>query len=170
MAGILIPISSTTLGSSAASVTFSSIPQTYTDLIVRCSTRSVAGTPYEMMAIQLNGSAAANYSETFMWGTGSIAVSTRDTAQTYSYPAVTSCGADTANTFGTTEIIIPNYTSAAYKLLSIHSAQETNNATARLGPVAGLWSQTTAVSSIVLTVLVGTSFAAGSTFHLYGIK
>jgi hypothetical protein len=78
------PIATQTLGSAAASVTFSSIPQGYTDLILVCSPVSTTGSN-TFMWIRYNSDTGSNYSLTSMRGNGSTATSFRLSNQTYQY-------------------------------------------------------------------------------------
>ena len=153
--------SSVTLGSGAT------IPQTYTDLVVKMSSRldsNNSNSWYDIL-VTFNGS-STNYSGKLLYGTGSSAGSQSE-ATTY-YPARTDSSLATASTFGNNEIYIPNYTSSNYKSLS-HDGVTENNATAALTSLgAGLWSNTAAITSVTLTTASG-KFVQYSTFYLYGI-
>jgi len=158
-------IEAKTLGASTSNVTFSSIPQTYTDLKLVMSVRdTVTGTGNAWVAfdIYFNGS-NTNLSGKHLFGTGSAAGSN---SVAYGYANE---GGTTSNTFSNNEIYIPNYTSSNYKSYSADQVTE-NNATAALSSlIAGLWSSTSAITSITCSAL-GTAFAANSTFYLYGIS
>jgi len=163
-------ISSNVLSSSAASVTFSAIPSTYTDLVLKYSTRTdSAGTPYENDFIRFNGSTASNYSHTRLEGTGSAAASARTSNTSLINLFYDSTGATaTSSTFNNNEIYIPSYTISQNKPISVFIANETNNSTAYLNVIAGLWRVTDAITS--LTITSGANFVSGSSFYLYGIK
>jgi hypothetical protein len=164
-------ISSNVLSSSAASVTFSAIPSTYTDLVLRVSSRSDSTGAASTIRLRFNGSSSANYSETLLSGSGSAAVSTRSSNATYMFNAgyfVDDGNGATANTFGTTEIYIPSYTAAQNKPLSGITAQEDNATAARITAEAGLWSNTAAITSI--EIISNYNFLSTSSFYLYGIK
>jgi hypothetical protein len=156
-----------TVGTSVSSVTFGSggtLPQTYTDLKLVCSTR-VAGTGGgEYIAVSFNGS-SSNFNFRQIYGTGATAGSSNST---FSVGGYTSDALDTANTFGNTEIYIPNYTSSNYKSFSADSAEETNGTGPLMNLVANLWSNTAAITSITLSS--SSNFVQYSTFYLYGIK
>jgi hypothetical protein len=80
------------------------------------------------------------------------------------------CGPlSTASTFGSIETYIPNYVGPTTKSFSSSSAQETNGATARIDVIAGLWSNTSVITSIALSPRGGTTLVTGSSFYLYGI-
>jgi hypothetical protein len=164
-------ISSNVLSSSAASVTFSSIPTTYTDLVVRASARNT-DTNYSWFNIQYNGDATGNYSVTQLRGDASTATSARTSntsSQVYNFISTVS---NTASTFGSSEIYIPNYLSTTTKPSSSFSVQESDSASTNvnIGAIANLWRGTTAISSITLTSASGESFVATSSFYLYGIS
>lgn len=154
-------ISTQTLATTAASVTFSSIPATYTDLVLVYSGRSSTTNAY--ITIAFNGDSSSSMRE--LTGSGTAAAS-------YG-PATTANGGwisistGTTNTFASVNCYIPNYTSTANKAYSVDSVTENNAAAATQRIMAGLWSGTTAVTSIALTA--GTSFTAGSMFSLYGL-
>jgi hypothetical protein len=152
------------LNASAASVTFSSIPQTgYTDLKVVWSGRLSDASTATYCKLTFNGS-AANFTAKRLAGSGS-ATTSGDLPQWSGTAPGTNA---TSNTFSNVEFYIPNYTSSNYKSYSLDTVTE-NNATeayAELG--AGLWSDTAAITSITLTGNAG-SFLQYSTFSLYGL-
>jgi hypothetical protein len=159
-------ISSNVLTTTATSVTFSAIPSTYTDLVLRCSTRGSTGTG--AIRVTFNGDTATNYSDTALIGNGSAASSSRDTSQNEGYAYNTNNFTTyTANTFSNSEFYIPNYLVSANKPLSSFGVQETNDPAAGMATTALLWRNTAAITSITLGI---TSFVAGSSFYLYGIK
>lgn len=158
------------LNASAASVTFSNIPQTgYTDLKIVASARTNRANAVDAIAMYYNGDTTfARYTAKELFGDGSAAGS-------LSWPqgndefAYVSGDSATANTFGNTEIYIPNYAGSTQKSASADSVGETNATTIRVNLAAGLYNQTTAISSITLKPVTGTSFLANSTFSLYGL-
>ena len=158
----------------ASSVTFSGIPQTgYTDLVVKASVRSTssyggADSMVDDMQLIFNGSSVANYSSRRLAGDGSGTTSTTFSSVTsMQFFYIDGSGA-TASTFGNTEIYIPNYTSANYKSLSAETVGENNATKAYMNILAGLWSNTSAITSTTLSLVNG-SFAQYSTFYLYGV-
>jgi hypothetical protein len=153
------------LNAAAASVTFANIPQSgYTDLKIVVSARGDNATTYVGANLSFNG-VTTGFSFREVFGTGSSAGSGSASAQTAGY---FNGSTTTASTFSNFEIYIPNYTSNSNKSYSVDSVVE-NNATASLADMlAGLWSNTAAISSITLTPSPG-NFVANSTFSLYGI-
>ena len=163
-------ISSNVLASSAASVTFSAIPSTYTDLVLRFSTRTDAATTQSQMWITINGLTTSIYSFRRFYGTGT-AVSNEASAATLPDNVTTAIadGANaTASTFANGEIYIPSYTVAQNKPFSSISSQENNLTAAYTSALAGLISSTASVTS--LSILTPSNFVSGSSFYLYGIK
>jgi hypothetical protein len=152
------------LNASAASVTFSNIPQSgYTDLKVVLSARSDRATEVDDQFIIKPNNSTSNLTYRFVRGNGSTA-SSDVTNRTY-VPA----SGSTASTFGNAEIYIPNYTSSVNKSFYCDSVQETNATGAFMSMQAILWSDTTAISSLVLAPVSGTNFVQYSTFSLYGL-
>jgi hypothetical protein len=171
MASTYTLISSNVLSSSAASVTFSSIPSTYTDLVVRVSGRSDdSANPQGSIRLYINGNTSSVYSFTRLLGTGS-------TTSTYTSGSGTelffnqglSTTQSTTNTFGNAEIYIPSYTNSANKQIGGHQAMETNSTTAYMGATAGLTRITSAITTIEVSLNTG-NYVSGSSFYLYGIK
>lgn len=159
-------IEAKTLSSTTASVTFSSIPSTYTDLVLNVSIRSSSGTPW--LNMRFNG-ATTNYSGRRLEGNGSTAGSASNSTSGYMTLGIMGGSSDTASTFSSHSIYVPNYASANYKSLSTDGVTENNATAAYANLTANLWSDTAAITSILLIPEVG-SFVQYSTFYLYGIK
>lgn len=163
-------ISSNVLSSSAASVTFSAIPSTYTDLIVRMTTRSDRALVTDNYLIELNGSATAVYSRTSLLNNGGTAQSSNATAQAFWVALYTDAATATSNTFGSAELYIPNYAGSNNKVASSFNVQEDNNTTAYLSANAHLWGNTAAITQIKISPSASQNWVSGSSFYLYGIK
>lgn len=159
MATTYVLIDKAILTGTQSSVTFSSIPNTYTDLLVKVSSRNTSSS--EIFDFGFNG-VTTNQSSTYLNGSGSAATSATYTLYGRSVPT----GA-TGSTFSNNEIYIPNYTSSNYKSVSVDAVNENNATGAFSSLVAGLWSSTSAITSITFTA---SSFDVGSSFYLYGIK
>jgi hypothetical protein len=150
------------LNASAASVTFSNIPQTgYTDLKIVASARNTSSGNY--FAVSFNGSTASFSSRYLYWE--NTTVNSGTLAQ---YGGRINTSSTTASTFASTEIYIPNYAGSTNKSYSSDSASENNAAAAAGSLIAGLWSNTAAITSITLTP-DSASFDTNSTFSLYGL-
>ena len=168
-------ISSNVLASSAASVTFSAIPATYTDLVVKVSARGDNATLATLYYTYFNGSRVASYSDTLLTGNGATVTSTRDSSAGEIAIPGNDYATNAANTFNNGEIYIPSYIVSQYKPISGFSMAEDNAATIRSSPsyasgvVAGLWQNTSAITSISFIPNTG-NFVTGSSFYLYGIS
>ena len=157
-------ISSQVLSGSAASITFSSIPSTYTDLVLKMSVNLVGGS--STLSITFNSDSGTNYSGTMVYGTGSSAFSSVSSNQTYfgNWLNVSNSGI-----YPSTEIYIPSYTAAQNKPFSIANVNEANTTAVTWTQAnAQLWRNTAAINRIDITS--GLSLATGSSFYLYGIK
>jgi hypothetical protein len=164
-------ISSVTVGSGgAATIDFTSIPSTYTDLCVKLSCRGSDSATVFSLLLRLNSDSGSNYSYRNLYvDTGNTPRSTSSTTSfihLWSSPANTT----TANTFSNTELYIPNYAGANFKSVSAENQAENNASDAYISMTAGLWSSTSAITSINL--LEGSSgvFMQYSTAYLYGIS
>jgi len=175
MANTYVLIASNTLGSSAASVTFSNIPDTYTDLILKWSSRAATDTAPASMGIKLNPDTGNNSATYVRVAAGNTPESFRRSGTesgNYLYDRFTSVASDeTSNTFSNGEIYIPSYTASANKPVSLFTVNETNATSTLFSPNvgAGLWRNTTAITSISIQQLSG-NLAAGTSVFLYGIK
>lgn len=173
MANTYIAIATTTVGSGgAATIDFTSIPQTYTDLLLKLSFRSTAaGTHGGSAQMVFNNSTAQNYSFRYLRGSGFTSPGSA-AATGVGYIRVTNnhpTAGNTANTFGSSEVYIPNYTSSNAKSTSEDSVEENNTAESYAQITAGVWTLTNAITRITLTS-EATAFAQYSTATLYGIK
>ena len=152
------PIATTTLGSAASSVTFSSIPSTYTDLVLVASGTNT--TSAQSVRMTFNGITTTTYSRTAIFGDGSSAQSTRDSNAT---------GIDNIY-YGTTQGVailqIMNYANTTTNKTVI---SRNNDSASSVNAVVGLWRSTNAINQITLTAQTS-NFATGSTFTLYGIR
>jgi hypothetical protein len=164
-------ISSNVLSSSAASVTFSAIPSTFTDFVIRASIRSDNSIRIsDAINIRINSDIGANYSWVYVLGNGSSASSSINNGIDYVSPGVANAPLSTSNTFASLEMYVPNYTTSAKKPLSFFGAFEDNTTTAQVRATAGLWQGTAAITSVQFFPLNGPNFVSGSSFYLYGIK
>jgi len=166
-----ILISTVTVGSGgAASIAFTSIPQTYTDLLVRTSYRTNNALIYDQLRLTFNGSTATNYSFKGLTGNGSTPTSESSSSVASIKVAPGGGNSATANTFTNDEIYIPNYTSSNAKSLSSNGVGENNATEAYVTMFAGLWSLTNAITQITLTPESAGNFLQYSSASLYGIS
>ena len=150
-------IASNVLTSSAASVTFSSIPATYRDLVLVADALSTSSTALE---IEFNSDSGNNYYIVQMHGDGSSAASGTETwSAFYPYAGVT----NTNRMLAVVQIMDYSATDKHKSILA-----RSNRADQRVAANAGRWANTNAITSIKLTAS-GHSLASGTTFYLYGI-
>jgi hypothetical protein len=154
-------IATQTLGSNQATVTFSSIPGTYTDLVLVTSVlSSVEG---QGIQIQFNGDTATSYSNTVLYGTGTDV----GTART-SNNALANFGNGGSSTAPSTSVInFMNYSnSTTFKTVISISSAPSIYATSYVS----LWRNTNAITSMILKIDGSATYNTGSTFTLYGIS
>ena len=154
------PIATTTLGSAASSVTFSSISGSYTDLILVFA-GTTASNAYP--SLRFNGDTGTNYSNTNFRGNGTSAQSTRFNSANEMDIAY---GSPLSTTQANFIIQIMNYSNTTTNKTVL---ARTNNADRETGAAVGLWRSTSAINSVTLKSN-SPNFDVGSTFTLYGIK
>jgi hypothetical protein len=161
------PIATTTLGSDQSTVTFSSIPSTYTDLVVSANFGGFSVSFDNIWAINFNGSTANNYSQTILYGDGVDDGSARRTTANAD-GMIIFWRADNNSLTSTGLINIFNYANTTtYKTVLARSGSKDLWTSAN----AGLWQSTTAITSLSFKWLdTNQKYRTGSTFTLYGIK
>jgi len=177
MANTFTKIASVTVGSGgAASIEFTSIPATYTDLCVKVSGRSDRAV-FSFCYIRMRfNSSTTNYTYRILQGDGSTASSVdQSNAGVFSNGLLvggTSQSNNTASSFSSTEVYIPNYAGSSNKSISADGVTEANQANMLAVFTAGLWSDSAAITSISLVPWqsVDFNFLQYSTATLYGIK
>lgn len=169
MASTYTPIATGTSSGSSNGITFTSIPQTYTDLLIVINYRSQYSGASDNLLLNANNTANGNYSSTLLIGNGSSASSTRFTSDYYG----STCGyvpaASTASgTFGTTIIQVMNYTNTTtYKTAITRSNTVGTNTVAAVSLLRG----TGAITELTPFVYGNAAnLVSGSTATLYGIK
>ena len=166
MANTMALIQSVTVPSGgSASIDFTSIPSTYTDLVLEFSARTAQSEVATWLKIAFNGS-ASSFSSRYLVGNGAAASSS--TLAQYGGDAVSATS--TASTFSNVQIYIPNYAGSTNKSYSVDSVTENNATSAYALMIAGLWSNTAAINQITLTPNTGANFVQYSTAYLYGIS
>lgn len=162
-------IETKTLTGTAASIDFTSIPQTFTDLLVLASVRSNNAGTGEYIVATFNAN-TTGYSVRELIGNGSTANSNTYTTGTAARLLTYANGnTTTANTFSNSLGYLPNYSGSTNKSWSGDGVME-NNATAGVQLlIAGLWTNTAAITSISLSPFAGTLWLANSMISLYGI-
>jgi hypothetical protein len=174
MANTFVKIASVTVGSGGASnIEFTSIPATYTDLVVKYSLRGDTFAAALIDCYLRFNSSTSGYSERMIYNSSSTAVgSASNSASNIAWAGTTSAAAATASVFGNSELYIPNYTSTTtYKSISFNNSGENNSATDwSLMLNAGLWSNNSAITTITLFPASSSNWVQYSTATLYGIK
>jgi hypothetical protein len=171
MAKTYTPIVTTTLTTNSATITFSSLPSTYTDLIIVFNARSAtvgSSTGTDGLELQFNSDTGANYSYTQMYGNGSSGVSSRSTGTTSAAIGNIPIASNTTS---------PGYEIATGNIMNYANSTTYKTVLGRGGPSGsytigrvGLWRNTAAITSVTGMINGGGSFLAGSTATLYGIK
>ena len=163
------PIATNTLGSAATDITFSSIPSTYTDLVLVTATFGSRAANADSLAIRFNSDTGSNYSYTYIIGDANGAASGRASSQTNIW-----CGNFSSNNVANPSPIIiqiQNYANTTtFKTVLARQNAIAGGGYTSTGINVGLWRSTTAINSITVRSETGSNFSAGSTFTLYGIK
>ena len=163
--------SSTVGGGGVASIDFTSIPSTYTDLLLVTSVRSNDAGVRTALNITVNGS-ASTYSSRLVRGYDNTTVDSATGGSTSINTFRVPAAGNTASTFSNDSTYIPNYAGSTNKSMSLDNTSETNIAsgtTNYMSLSAGLWSTTSAINQVTLTLGAG-NFVQYSTAYLYGVK
>jgi hypothetical protein len=162
-------IASSTLTTSTTTVTFSSIPATYTDLRIVTAARSDAGDRVSSYYFDLNGLTTSIYSRTNLTGNGSSASSARASNQGLGQIGTITGSVSTSNIFPVNTMDILDYSnSTTFKTVLTRTNLEQPTAGFEVGAIVNLVRTTNAITSVKF-YCVG-NFVAGSTFRLYGIE
>ena len=164
-------IATTTVGSGgASSITFSSIPATYTHLQIRMLARDSRANTATNLYLQFNGDTGANYTAHELYGNGSAAVAGFEGASQTSALAVRVAGNNAAaSSFGAGVLDVLDYANTnKYKTMRSLSGFD-DNSVGQIWFISGLWMSTSAVTSITITP-VTSPILQYSSFALYGIK
>ena len=162
MASTYEKVATTTLSSTQATVDFTSISGSYTDLVLIMQVTTSSGGNYSR--IRFNSDTGSNYSATRLSGTGTSATSARSSNQTW----MDIDNESFVNTTIANRILqIQNYANTTtYKTV----LGRNNNSSNGTGATVGLWRSTSAITSISIFLESSGTFNSGSTFTLYGIK
>jgi len=159
-------ISSVTVGAGgAAQIDFTSIPGTFTDLLILISARS--GSAGDTLWMRFNSDSSTACSDRWVNGDGSNVTSSQATGNAFLRLGIIT-SADTASTFNNFRVLIPNYAGAVNKTVQTDAVSENNGTTAQQRITTGLWPVTSAITAIRITNN-GSSISQYSTAYLYGI-
>jgi hypothetical protein len=161
-------IETKTLGAAAASIELTSIPHTFTDLLVLFSSRSNRSAAVERAGLRFNNNFSNIYTYRALVGTGSSTFSETDASDRIVFYSVSGNTA-TSNTFGSTSIYIPNYSASVNKSVSIDGVFENNATEAWQNIISGLFDTTTAITSLKIVPEIGTEFLTGTSISIYGV-
>ena len=151
----------------AANIEFTAIPSTYTDLVIFVSARNTSSGA--SLRLRFNGTTTA-HTDRYIEGDGSTVVSGSNAfGVSYIFAGGVNGSSTTSNTFASNYIYIPNYAGSTNKSVSADGVSENNATTAYADLAAGLWSNSSAITSIELTPNTN-SFAQYSTAYLYGVS
>jgi hypothetical protein len=171
-AGDFESIATTTLATTAATVTFTSIPATFTHLQIRCLIRSnrASGDGADLK-VKFNGS-STDYAFHDLFGDGASATAASGTSATsISLQRIASDNTAGANIFAGMVIDILDYTSTSKNKTVRSLGGYDNNGDGDIALSSGLWyASPAAITSIELTTTATTSFKQYSQFALYGIR
>jgi len=163
-------ISTQTVSSLVSSVTFSSIPQTYTHLQLRILAKTSRGAGPDILCVRYNGDTGNNYADHLIYGDGSTVSPDKDTS--YPQQNIHRVAADDVNAsiFSPFVIDIFDYTNTnKFKTLRSLGGYDANGS-GRIAFGSGLWQSTSAISSITLFSAYAESWKPNTQFALYGLK
>ena len=169
-------IATTTLSSANSTITFSSIPATFTHLQIRGLARSSNIYYNAGMQLRINGDTGANYSRHRLEGEGTAAYSDGSASVTSTQQVATTGGASLANNFAGFVIDILDYANTnKYKTIRTLTGYDNNgngsgNDRGDIHLNSGSWQNTSAITSITFTLNDASNFVTGTTCALYGIK
>lgn len=165
-------ISTVTVGAGgAANISFTSIPGTYTDLVLMVVARNTSG-GNDWLTTRVNGVTTGYTWRIFAGdGTSTSSYTSGDFAMPAGFVSGLVFGTNaTANTFASSQILIPNYAGSATKTISSEHVMENNVANpSNQSLSAGSTSVTAAITSVTLLLYNGANFAQNTTAYLYGV-
>lgn len=161
-----IALATTTLTSSASTVTFSSIPQTYRDLCLIVYGRTDAARRYEFCALEFNGDISSSYTSTnFYWENGGFGSYTASDGNGFNILGVMGAQAATDH-FNTNKFDILDYSATDKHKIVLFSADDPGR---QSYVYAGRYPLTNQITSLKFKTVQGASFVAGTMLSLYGI-
>lgn len=167
MASTYDAIATTTLGTATASITFSSIAASWTDLRLVISAVSDAGGAGSGLRIQYNNDTATNYNFTEIYGTG--AANATAFAASNDYPGLTNAASLSTTIPMLATVDIFSYTGSLYKTNLSTVSNDLNSTSGRIEYMVGMWRSTAAITSIKI-YSANPNLGIGTIATLYGIK
>jgi hypothetical protein len=153
-------------------VSFTSIPSTYTDLLLEANIRtSVGGGAFATVYVNFNNDYSSIYSYTYLQGFSNAVYSSRSSSQGGAAVMIMNTSTATSNTFGSNQLYVTNYAGTTFKAATATTSCPTNTSNYEAWQAAMLYRSTAAVTSVYMDSYNSSiKFTAGSTFTLYGIK
>ena len=165
LASTMTPIANQTLNAAATSVAFTGIPNIYTDIVAVCQLVATSGTLQNAPQLRFNSDTGSNYSALALNGNGTSAASSKWSNQTVIYADY--FGILQNDGIGQATINIMNYANTTInKSVLIRSGKGNKETTATVG----LWRNTAAIHTVTFITDSPQTFAAGTTFTIYGVK
>jgi len=165
-------IATVTVGAGgSSSISFSSIPSTYKHLQIRANAKTNRSDNQDVVTIRYNGDTGANYAYHILGGNGTSAFADAGTSTATPWAAIIAGNVSTTNMFGGMISDVLDYSSTSkYKTTRTLSGTDQNSSAGRLYFDSTLWQSTSAITSISLVPVYGSSFMEYSSFALYGIR
>jgi hypothetical protein len=160
------------LSSSAASVTFSSIPQGFKHLQIRAIARTDRGFGNDTLGLRVNGDTGSNYARHILRGTGSSVVSGAVTSTSaWGIQSISASSAETGN-FAPVVVDLLDYASTSKNttMRAINGFHTASYGFYEISLNSGLWMNTAAVTELNFYSITGFNFISGTRFSLYGIR
>lgn len=151
-------IATTTVGSATTTVTFSSVPSTYTDIIIVINGTTASGTG---ISLRFNNDTGANYADTYIYGNGTNYIVGSNTNSNVCYLGYLNTGR------GNTIIHLHDYANTTTYKAAVGRGNDAGNLTIIRG---GQWRSTAAISTITVGTDTSVNISAGTVISLYGIK
>lgn len=155
----------------ASSITFSSIPATFTDLVLVISGRTASSAVNDQMVVRFNGDSAGNYLWRALIGTGAAISNSNNEYVTSIGSGHFSAATNTTSAFGSASFFIPNYALAKKKTFTSEAvyARDAATGTGLLSLGGGNWEGTAAITSISISASSASNLVEFSSASLYGI-
>jgi hypothetical protein len=170
-AGALTRIAQQVLGAPAATVTFSGIAATFSNLMLTIVTRSSNASFGDTIYMQANGDTGANYTAQNIVGSGAAATAAASNGVAQAGVSACSAASAPANCPGGSSITVPGYAQTTFLKTAVAQSMQINTASFPVFVAGGwVWSNTAAINALKLGLTSGANFNTGSVFTLYGIS
>lgn len=164
------PIATTTLGADTASISFGSVPNTYTDLRLIITARTDrASTGSDTILLRFNNDAASNYSYTQLTSDGTTAATSLSASTTQILGGLAPRNNNTSGIFGLTVIDIFSYAGSTHKS-TLATAYADISGSGNVYNIVGMWRNTSAITTVSIHLSSTFKYLTGTTATLYGIK